>query len=47
MTAPLSDRMRQAASTIEELNARDGLGLNCTVSPKFLREEAEKMENRR
>lgn len=36
-----------AAETIEELNARDGLGLNCTVSPLYLRKEAQKMEDQR
>jgi hypothetical protein len=44
MTAPLPDRMRQAAETIEELNALCGMGLNCTVSPHYLRAEAERME---
>jgi hypothetical protein len=44
VTAPLPQRLRAAAETIEELNARDGLGLNCTVSPLYLRTEAERLE---
>jgi hypothetical protein len=44
MTAPLSDRLRAAAEAIELLNARDGLGLNCTVSPLYLRTEADQMD---
>jgi len=43
-TAPLAQRLRAAAETIEELNARDGLGLNATVSPGYLRREADRME---
>jgi hypothetical protein len=46
MTAPLPQRLRLAAETIEELNARDGLGLNCTVSPLYLRTEAQRLEER-
>lgn len=45
MTAPLSERMRQAADAIAELNALQGLNAErCAVSPKYLREEAERME---
>jgi len=42
-TVPLPQRLRAAAETIEELNARDGLGLNATVSPGYLRKEADRM----
>lgn len=44
MTAPLSQRMRDAAETIEQLNAMCGLGVNATVSPRYLRKEADRME---
>jgi len=40
MTAPLAQRLREAAETIEELNARDGLALNASVNPRYLRKEA-------
>jgi len=43
-TVPLPQRLRAAAETIEELNARDGLGLNATVSPGYLRKESDRME---
>lgn len=43
MTAPLAQRMRDAAEVIEQLNAMAGMGLNCSVSPVWLRREAERM----
>lgn len=39
-----TETLLQAAETIEQLNARDGMGINCAVSPKWLREEAARME---
>lgn len=44
MTAPLPQRMREAAEVIEQLNAMSGLGLNCSASPVWLRREAERMD---
>lgn len=44
MTAPLADRLRSAAETIEMLNARDGLGVNASVSPMYLRREAARLD---
>jgi len=44
MTAPLSERLRAAADVIELWNAMCGLGENATVSPKYLRREADRME---
>lgn len=44
MTAPLPERMRAAAEMIEQLNAMSGMGLNCTVSPAWLRREADSMD---
>lgn len=44
MTAPLADRLRSAAETIELINARDGLSVNATVSPQYLRREADAID---
>lgn len=44
MTPPLSQRLREAAETIEQLNAMSGLGLNYFVTPRYLRSEAERIE---
>lgn len=44
MTAPLCERMRAAAETIEELNALCGMGINCAVNPSYPRREADRME---
>lgn len=46
MTAPLPQRLREAAETIEELNALCGMGLNCACNPNYLRAEAEHMEGK-
>jgi len=44
-TVPLSQRMREAADAIAELNAMQGLATERgAVSPKYLREEADRME---
>jgi hypothetical protein len=43
-TPPLSQRMRAAAETIEEINAMAGMGINCSVSPLWLRREAAVLE---
>jgi hypothetical protein len=44
MTAPLPQRLRAAAETIEELNARDGLPLDTPTRPHWLRMEADAVE---
>lgn len=44
MTAPLSQRMREAAEVIEQINAMAGLALNCAASPDWLRREAAVLE---
>lgn len=44
MTAPLAQRMRDAAEVIEQLNAMAGMGLTCSVSPIWLRREAERLD---
>jgi hypothetical protein len=44
MTAPLSQRLREAAETIEQINAMAGMGLNCSVSPLWLRREADVLD---
>jgi len=44
MTTSLADRLRSAAETIELINARDGLGANATVSPQYLRREADAID---
>lgn len=44
MTAPLAQRLRDAAEVIEQINAMSGMGLNCTVSPAWLRREADSMD---
>jgi len=44
-TAPLPQRLRAAADAIAELNAMQGLATERgAVSPKYLREEADRME---
>lgn len=44
MTAPLSDRLRAAADTVEELNARDGLPVDTPVFAPYLRGEADRLD---
>lgn len=45
LQCPLPQRLRDAADAIAELNAMQGLNAErCGVSPKYLREEADKME---
>lgn len=45
MTAPLAQRLRDAAEVIAELNASQGLSAErAAVSPKYLREIAAGME---
>lgn len=44
MTPPLPQRLREAAEVIEQINAMSGMGLNCSVSPFWLRREADRME---
>jgi hypothetical protein len=45
MTATLPERLIAAADAIAELNASQGLSAErAAVSPKYLREEAERME---
>lgn len=44
MTPPLPQRLREAAETIEQINAMSGMGLNCSVSPGWLRKEADRMD---
>jgi hypothetical protein len=48
MTAPLPQRLREAADAITELNSMSGYDADAAqraaVSPLFLREEADEME---
>lgn len=44
MTASLAQSLRDAAETIEQINAMCGLGINATVSPSYLRKEADRMD---
>lgn len=45
MTAPLADRLDDAAEAIELWNVMCGLGENATVSPRYLRREAARMRS--
>jgi hypothetical protein len=44
-TPPLSQRLREAAETIEQINAMAGMGTNCSVSPIWLRREADVLDS--